>query len=112
MGAFYSSRDHQSIEERPSDFFAARTRILLEIEMDSPTLATTQAAIILSAHESANGRDSRGWIYSGMAVQMATDLGLHLSIELDCKYLDVDTEIEQVIALRRNIFWIVYTADT
>jgi hypothetical protein len=80
--------------------------------MDSPTLATTQAAMILSAHEAANGRDSRAWIYSGMAVQMATDLGLHLNIELDEKYLDVVTEIEQVIALRKNTFWVVYTSNT
>jgi len=28
--------------------------------MDSPTIATTQAACILSALESANGHDSRG----------------------------------------------------
>lgn len=111
-GAYYSKRDHASIEERPSDFFAARTRIFLEIEMDSPTLATTQAAMILSAHEAANGRDSRAWIYSGMAVQMATDLGLHLNIELDGKYLDVVTDLERVVALRNNIFWVVYTSNT
>jgi hypothetical protein len=111
-GAFYSQRDHPRIDERPSDFFAARTRIFLEIEMDSPTLATIQAAMILSAHEAADGRDSRAWIYSGMAVQMATDLGLHLNIELDGKYLDVVTEIEQVMALRKNIFWVVYTSNT
>jgi len=111
-GAFYSKRDHPSIDERASDFFAARTRIFLEIEMDSPTLATTQAAMILSAHESANGRDSRAWIYSGMAVQMATDLGLHLNIELNAKYLDVVTEIEQVIALRNSIFWVIYSSNT
>ena len=80
--------------------------------MDSPTLATTQAAMILSAHEAANGRDSRAWIYSGMAVQMATDLGLHLNIELDGKYLDVVTDIERVSALRNNIFWVVYTSNT
>ena len=80
--------------------------------MDSPTLATTQATMILSAHEAANGRDSRAWIYSGMAVQMATDLGLHLNMEMDGKYQDVVTEIKQVIALRNNIFWVVYTSNT
>ncbi|KAK5000697.1 hypothetical protein LTR66_000488 [Elasticomyces elasticus] len=112
MGAFYSKRDHPGIEERPSDFFAARTRIYLEIEMDSPTLATTQAAMILSAHEAAKGRDSRAWIYSGIAVQMATDLGLHLNMKMDGKYLDVSTDIESVIALRNKIFWVVYTSNT
>ncbi|KAK5000898.1 hypothetical protein LTR66_000315 [Elasticomyces elasticus] len=112
MGAFYSKQDHSGIEERPSDFFAARTRIYLEIEMDSPALATTQAVMILSAHEAANGRDSRAWIYSGMAVQMATDLGLHLNMKMDGKYLDVSTDIESVIALRNKIFWVVYTSNT
>jgi hypothetical protein len=80
--------------------------------MDSPTLATTQAAMILSGHEAANGRDSRAWIYSGMAVQMATDLGLHLNIGLDGKYLDVVTDLERVVALRNNIFWVVYASNT
>jgi hypothetical protein len=47
-----------------------------------------------------------------MAVQMATDLGLHLNIELDGKYLDVVTDLERVIALRNNIFWVVYTSNT
>jgi hypothetical protein len=60
IGALYSSRRHPAIQDSPSDFFGARTRLYLEMEMDRPTMATTQAAVILSAFESANGRDSRG----------------------------------------------------
>lgn len=43
---------------------------------------------------------------------MATDLGLHLNMKLDAKYLDVNTEIERVIALRNQIFWVVYASNT
>jgi hypothetical protein len=38
---------------------------LLDIEIDSPTIATAQALLILSSHEAAHARESRGWIYSG-----------------------------------------------
>jgi hypothetical protein len=37
-----------------------RAKVLLDIEMDSPTVATTQALATLSAHEAAYARDSRG----------------------------------------------------
>lgn len=38
---------------------------MLEIEMDSPTIATVQALIVMSASEAALTRDARGWLYSG-----------------------------------------------
>jgi hypothetical protein len=62
VGAAYATRGHPSIPKEycPSEFFAFRSRTFLDIEMDSPTLATVQALLILSAHEAAEARDSRG----------------------------------------------------
>lgn len=60
IGALYSAREHPAIQDSPAELFGARTRLYLEMEMDRPTIATTQAAVIISAFESANGHDSRG----------------------------------------------------
>lgn len=54
---------------------------LLDIEMDSPSIATVQALVLMSAHEASYTRDARGWLYSGMAMRLAVDLGLHLDVE-------------------------------
>jgi len=53
------------LPEPVAEFFSSRAKILLEIEMDSPTIATVQALVIMSASEAAFTRDARGWIYSG-----------------------------------------------
>lgn len=51
--------------EPAGEFFGARAKVLLDIEMDSPNVATVQALVILSAVEAAYTRDARGWLYSG-----------------------------------------------
>ena len=48
-----------------SEFYSARAKALLNIEMNSPTVATVQALVIMSATEAAFTRDARGWLYSG-----------------------------------------------
>jgi hypothetical protein len=60
--AFAAERSHPSIPRttRISDFFALRARTVLEKELDNPTLATIQALLLLSHHEAAEARDSRG----------------------------------------------------
>jgi len=95
--------------------------------MDSPTVATVQALVVMSASEAAFTRDARGWIYSGkssihfvvdifilitnisgMAVRLSADLGLHLDLSdhvregrLTARELDV----------RRTTFWGVFVHD-
>jgi hypothetical protein len=60
VGALYSPLDHSAVKSNPSDFFAARAKAYLDVELDSPSIATLQAVLVLSAYEAANGRDSRG----------------------------------------------------
>ncbi|KAH6884457.1 fungal-specific transcription factor domain-containing protein [Thelonectria olida] len=91
-----------------SDFFADRAKALLEIELDDPTVATVQAMVILSSHEIGCRRDTRGWLYSGMAVRLAFDLALHIDLSQDvAKGLVPQEEAD----LRRNVFWSTYNAD-
>lgn len=52
-------------------------------------------------------------IVLGMAVQIITDLGLHLNLELEHSQLDTrDSNDNDVSTLRRNLFWSTNTIDT
>lgn len=68
IGSAFEARYHPTFITFPkslSEFFADRAKALLEIELDSPCVATVQALVILSSHEGASNRDARGWLYSG-----------------------------------------------
>lgn len=68
LGAAFEARYHPTFVTFPkslAEFFADRAKALLEIELDSPCVATVQALVILSSHEAASNRDARGWLYSG-----------------------------------------------
>ncbi|KIW36803.1 uncharacterized protein PV06_10925 [Exophiala oligosperma] len=114
VGAAYTDRTHPAVNDATDEFFAFRSKTYLEIEVDSPTIATAQALLILSSHEAAHARESRGWIYSGMAVQIMTDLGLHLDLGEEYSRLEsrVNIDSEDMLILRRNLFWSINTIDT
>ncbi|KAB8212073.1 fungal-specific transcription factor domain-containing protein [Aspergillus parasiticus] len=111
LGAAFEPRYHPDFITYPrsvSDFFADRAKALLEIELDSPTLATVQAMVVLSAHDVGCKRNSRGWLYSGMAMRLAFDLGLHI----DTAHYVTEGSINAAEAeLRRTVFWGTYTVD-
>lgn len=65
MGANLAGGEGLDLPEPASEFFSARAKALLDIEMDSPTVATVQALVVMSASEAAFTRDARGWLYSG-----------------------------------------------
>lgn len=60
-------------------FFKEAKRLIYENdEHETPRLATVQALALMSVREAGCGRESKGWLYSGMSFRMAMDLGLHL----------------------------------
>jgi hypothetical protein len=65
VGASLAVGEHFDLPQPASEFFSARAKALLDIEMDSPTIATVQALVIMSASEAASTRDTRGWLYCG-----------------------------------------------
>lgn len=91
-----------------AEFFATRSKALLDVDMDSPSIATVQALVLLSAHEAAFTRDSRGWLYSGMAMRLAVDLGLHLDTEL---YVRAGKLSLREATVRKVTFWGTYFLD-
>ncbi|KAF7557822.1 hypothetical protein G7Z17_g489 [Cylindrodendrum hubeiense] len=65
IGATLSAGEKLNVPEPAPEFFSARAKALLDIEMDSPTVATVQALVVMSASEASFTRDARGWLYSG-----------------------------------------------
>lgn len=68
LGAAFEARHFPTFTTYPkslADFFADRAKILLELELDTPCIATVQALVVLSGHDIGCKRDSRGWLYSG-----------------------------------------------
>ncbi|KAL4974985.1 fungal-specific transcription factor domain-containing protein [Aspergillus desertorum] len=111
IGSAFEARYHPTFVTFPkslSEFFADRAKALLEIELDSPCVATVQALVILSCHEGASNRDARGWLYSGMSMRLAFDLGLHLDMT---PYVEKGDMSAFEADVRRIAFWGSYAAD-
>ncbi|KAL4749971.1 hypothetical protein BDW72DRAFT_204306 [Aspergillus terricola var. indicus] len=111
IGSAFEARYHPTFITFPkslAEFFADRAKALLEIELDSPCVATVQALVILSCHEGASNRDARGWLYSGMSMRLAFDLGLHLDMT---PYVEKGDLSAYEADVRRIAFWGSYAAD-
>ncbi|KAF2088896.1 hypothetical protein K490DRAFT_38069 [Saccharata proteae CBS 121410] len=110
-GAAFEARYHPSFVTWPkslAEYFADRSKALLELEMDSPCIATVQALVVLCSHETACKRDARGWLYSGMALRLAFDLGLHLDMT---SYVAKGKISAAEAEVRRTTFWGTYIVD-
>ncbi|CAI7621755.1 unnamed protein product [Penicillium glandicola] len=111
LGAAFETRYHPSFVTFPKslgEFFGDRAKKLLEIELDSPCVATVQALVILSSHEIGVGSDTRGWLYSGMALRLAFDLALHIDLS---PYVARGSVTAADADLRRTVFWAAYMVD-
>ncbi|KIJ57338.1 hypothetical protein M422DRAFT_23378 [Sphaerobolus stellatus SS14] len=54
-----------------------QAKLILNFTYDSPRPSTCQALLLLAYREFGLGAISQAWIYMGMAMRMATDLGMH-----------------------------------
>lgn len=84
LGCHFTSRpaaraDPNDATTAGDHFFREAKRLILEFdEHEKPRITTVQALALMSVREAGCGRESRGWVYSGMSFRMACDLGLHL----------------------------------
>lgn len=90
------------------DQYHLKARILLDIEMEQPRITTVQAAAILAACEAVCDRDTRGWIYAGMSIRMAVDMGFQLNCD-DWVKKNVITAEEA--HMRKITFWGCFVFD-
>ncbi|KAI7575377.1 hypothetical protein KC343_g22680, partial [Hortaea werneckii] len=71
---------HEEAKLSPSDYghaFARRAKVALVDAFAYPTPAAVQAALLLAYNEFGESRDSGLWMYLGIAIRMAEDLGMH-----------------------------------
>lgn len=61
------------------EYFLRKAKQLLIAELGQRLrLPTIQGLLIMGGRQCAVGKSSEGWLYTGMAVRMIKDLGLHL----------------------------------
>ncbi|GME26355.1 putative glutamate carboxypeptidase protein [Neofusicoccum parvum] len=90
------------------DTFAAQAKIMLLYECETPTTTTVQAIALLSLRETALDKEGLGWMYCGMAVRMALNLGLHL----DCsRCVDEGLLTAEQVEVRSVTWWGCYVLD-
>ncbi|KAG0260449.1 hypothetical protein BG011_001885 [Mortierella polycephala] len=110
-GAKYSDHDGLCVEpgnlSTIGEQFLTHARILLQDRFDMPSVSTLQALLILYWCQVQTGRASLRFIYVGMAIRMAQEMGLNKP--LDPRHLkDMD---EREIEIRKTIWWSCYQAD-
>lgn len=91
-------------------FFAECKKLILENdEHEKPSITTVQALALMSVREAGCGRESKGWVYSGMSFRMVGDMGLSLdlsqSLASGLHANDVDEDA------RRVTFWGCFLFD-
>ncbi|KAM0328902.1 hypothetical protein ACHAPQ_007038 [Fusarium lateritium] len=108
VGASFERCKHLELPSPLSDFFANRAKSLLDSELEKPRLSTVQALAILSTHEGGATRDTRGWLYSGMAMRLAFDLGLHID---PTPYVASGRMSDIEARVRKVTFWGTFATD-
>lgn len=80
-------------------------KYMLDLELERPGgIPSVAALLILGDSEVGVGRDNAGWMYSGMAMRLCFDLGLHLdSRQSGMSAREVD--------IRRMTLWACYIYD-
>ena len=90
-------------------YFAEAKRLLYENEeFANAKLCTVQALALMSVREAGCGRESKGWVYSGMSFRMASDLGLNVDAPA---MNDVSRLSAEDIDARRITFWGCFLFD-
>ncbi|GLA93865.1 hypothetical protein AtubIFM57143_000717 [Aspergillus tubingensis] len=113
LGCHFSSwegarEDPENSATAGDHFFKEAKRLFFENdEHANAKLCTVQALALLSVREAGCGRESKGWVYSGMSFRMAFDLGLNFdSTRLGARDLG-----EEEVDARRITFWGCFLFD-
>lgn len=114
LGCHFSTRP--ATRANPDDssttgdhFFAEAKRLLYENdEFANAKLCTVQALALMSVREAGCGRESKGWVYSGMSFRMTGDLGLNV----DVAPINESSRLpDEDIDARRITFWGCFLFD-
>lgn len=100
------------VRDDPNDVSSAGRRFFKRCDellssgslLTRPHISTIVGLVLLGSTYNARGETSKGWLYTGYALRMVYDLGLHL----DPKQT---TEDPEEIEIRRRVFWGAFVCD-
>lgn len=104
-GVKHHSKGHGTVA---GDKYFQKAKYLFDKEIGRPCLTTVQTALLLGSRYGALGQHSLGWTFSGIAVRMAVELGLHLDFE---KTRYGGQIIQDMLDARCVVFWGCYVQD-
>lgn len=114
LGCHFSSKpaarsDPDDSSTTGEHYFSEAKRLLYENEeFANAKLCTVQALALMSVREAGCGRESKGWVYSGMSFRMASDLGLNVDVP---PMNDMSRLSDEDIDARRITFWGCFLFD-
>ncbi|KAL4895602.1 nitrogen assimilation transcription factor NirA [Aspergillus ambiguus] len=98
--------DPRRPETAGKSFFERCDQIITEQSLlTRSSIPTIAGLIMLGSTFNAWGQTSKGWLYTGFALRMVYDLGLHL----DCQ--EVAGSSAEDIEVRRRVFWAAFICD-
>ncbi|KIX92443.1 uncharacterized protein Z520_11918, partial [Fonsecaea multimorphosa CBS 102226] len=90
------------------DLLVAQAKDILSIEIEHPSTSTVAALAVLALREMSVNKETLGWIYIGMAVRVAYNLGLNL----DCQnWVQQNKITEEQSEIRKITWWGCYLLD-
>lgn len=95
--------DHARGQENP--FFDNCEKLLAQDSLlIHPSIPTVIGLLLLGSTHNARGETTKGWLFTGYAIRMIYDLGLHLDPQ-------GTTEDPEEIEIRRRVFWGAFICD-
>ncbi|ORY04154.1 hypothetical protein K493DRAFT_59036 [Basidiobolus meristosporus CBS 931.73] len=102
-----SSEEVLKRENLTPDAFYKKARVLLDQTYEMSSLENIQALVLLGIYHHITHGGMRAWLYSGMAIRMAEDLGLHRNPD---KW-DIKGLTREEKEARKRVWWVCYQID-
>ncbi|KAF9905076.1 hypothetical protein EC991_002029 [Linnemannia zychae] len=94
--------DDPALKQESTKYFN-RAKIILDETYHVSRISTVQALLLMAHHQYATGNYSGGWLYTGMSIRIAQDIGLHRQ--------DVHVDGPEEAEVRKRLWWSLYMGD-
>ncbi|KAG9065109.1 hypothetical protein KI688_002430 [Linnemannia hyalina] len=94
--------DDPALRQESTKYFN-RAKIILDETYHVSRISTVQALLLMAHHQYATGNYSGGWLYTGMSIRIAQDIGLHRQ--------DIHVDEPDEAEIRKRLWWSLYMAD-
>ncbi|KAG0243431.1 Transcriptional activator of fatty acid utilization [Mortierella sp. GBA43] len=94
------------VERPPCTIFYERAKFFIKDEYDNSQIATVQALLLMSIQQMGFCESQRAWLYIGLAIRMAVDLGLNKEPSAQ-----EQSRNRLQCELRRRTWWSLYVVE-